>query len=347
MDTQNNRCMCPLMLTLLTVVASFSGGSPASAHSAQHRAQATEYVEPDRPVGQLIRRFRESGQDSYLDTAWTVIEPQLDVKRPAPGLLVDAAMLAQSRHDFVLALELLDRALEQHSQMPQAWLVRAAIELVRGNTDEARHACRQLRGSSALVAVSCHARVAIARGDSKRALRQLTAVLTHIEADGTDSGQLAWSLSVAGDAAVNLDPERAVLLYRRSLELAESAQVRSALVDVLLRLDRLADADSALSAGSTALPLAVRRLIVARREGRDSESAAEIARVDHRFRHWIAHGDWLHAREMARFYLDVLPRPELARKLALKNLELQREPEDQRLASRTAALLTAAANNGS
>ena len=171
---------------------------------------------------------------------------------------------------------------------------------------------------------------------NEKALKQLTAVLPHIDKDTADAGRLAWSFSVAGDAAAELDAKLAVSLYERSLELAESSQVRSALVDVLLNLDRLDEAKAVLDAGSTALPLAVRRLIVARREGREGEFAADIGRADRRFRHWITHGDWLHAREMARFYLDVLPRPQLARRLAAKNLELQREPEDLRLARRSA-----------
>jgi hypothetical protein len=50
---------------------------------------------------------------------------------------------------------------------------------------------------------------------------------------------------------------------------------------------------------------------------------------------WIARDDWLHAREMARFYFDVVDRPELARHLASINVSLQREPEDLRLEERT------------
>ena len=52
---------------------------------------------------------------------------------------------------------------------------------------------------------------------------------------------------------------------------------------------------------------------------------------------WIAAEDWLHAREMARFYLDVVERPALARQLAEVNIKLQREPEDIRLFERTRA----------
>ena len=60
-----------------------------------------------------------------------------------------------------------------------------------------------------------------------------------------------------------------------------------------------------------------------------------LLKVREEFTEWIADEDWLHAREMARFYIDVDDRPDLARRLALINLDLQREPEDERLERRT------------
>ncbi|MEO1246403.1 MAG: hypothetical protein AAFX56_12045 [Pseudomonadota bacterium] len=295
-------------------------GSPGKTHDA---------------VRPLIRAFRESGDDAHLDAAWALIEPGLEARDIDAATLVNAATVAQSRHDFVLALELIDRALAKSPHLDPAWLLRASIELVRGNTDSALDACRRLRRVATLTAISCRSRVAVAQGQHERALKQMTAVLTHVRRDDADADELAWSFSVAGDAAATLDTKLAASLYGNSLDLAESTQVRSALVDVLLRADRLDDAKAALASGSAALPLTVRRMIVAKRQNRDAEIAHEITRADRRFRHWIAHEDWLHAREMARFYLDVLPRPALAQQLARVNLAQQREAEDLLLAART------------
>ena len=124
-------------------------------------------------------------------------------------------------------------------------------------------------------------------------------------------------------------------LTRLLYAITESTQVRAALVDVLLTSEKLKQAADVLNAGSGALPLDVRRLIVARRTGRENAVRAEIAAADREFRHWIADEDWLHAREMARFYLDVLERPALARRLAALNASLQHEPEDLLLSRRT------------
>ena len=115
-------------------------------------------------------------------------------------------------------------------------------------------------------------------------------------------------LSVAGDAARLVDAIKAVAYYQHSLNLIESTQVRSALADVLIAAGKLDHARGVLDAGSDALPLVVRRLIVATRSGEASRYAREISAADHRFRQWIAEADWLHAREMARFY-NRRPRP--------------------------------------
>ena len=147
---------------------------------------------------------------------------------------------------------------------------------------------------------------------------------------------LAWSYSVAGDLAVAAgEPQEAVELYQHSLRLAERTQVRAALVDVLLNEAEFEDAWQTLDAGAPALPLLVRRLIVARQLERMNELGSVLAKVQNEFDLWIANEDWLHAREMTRFFIDVVDRPDLARRLALINVSLQREPEDLRLEKRT------------
>jgi hypothetical protein len=130
----------------------------------------------------------------------------------------------------------------------------------------------------------------------------------------------------------------AIDYYWRSIRLQESTQVRSALIDVLLAENELEQARQSLPEDTTALPLMVRRLIIANRLGIANSVKADIARADREFRNWIADEDWLHAREMARFYLDVHKQPQLARRLAVINLALQREPEDLRLEQRTRGL---------
>ncbi len=323
---------------LLVLVASL-GWSSTLAHDfhdgkSPRGAEASTAVQPSVGIRALIREFRRTGNDRNLDAAWNRLQPMLPDSTQDASVLVDAAIVAQSRHDFDTALELLDRALDIQPGFAQGWLVRASVELVRGNPDRAKAACARLRNVPAFIAVTCHARVGIARGEQASELKKLAAVLAAVDTTSADPEALAWSLSVAGDAAAASKPERAIAYYERSLENAESTQVRAALVDVLLATGRAASARSALESGHDALPLALRRLIVAVRLGEADSVAGKVALMDCEFRHWIAHRDWAHAREMARFYIDVLDRPELAQRLVCVNLGLQREPEDLALARR-------------
>jgi len=59
-----------------------------------------------------------------------------------------------------------------------------------------------------------------------------------------------------------------------------------------------------------------------------------IKNTHRQFTQWQQHKDFQHAREMAIFYLDVMPKPELALTLAKINLQNQQEPEDHALLRR-------------
>ena len=324
----------PLMAGLATFLLSPAARSHDVPGGHERHASGESAVQVD-DVRRLLAEFRMSGDDTYLDRAWATIEPELHANPHDVDVLIDAALVAQARHFFERALLLTRKALTFRRDNDQAWLLLAAIHLVRGETAEAGEACRQLRHTAMLVIMTCHARVAHASGDSMQAKLQLDRMLAVIDTSRTPSEWYAWALSVAADLAASAGQyQQAVDYYSRSLAQLESAQVRAALVDVLLAHDQLLKASDVLDAGSGALPLDIRRFIVAKRLGRTDMMAGAIARADHAFRHWMAEEDWLHAREMARFYLDVIVRPELARRLATINLELQKEPEDRRLAAR-------------
>lgn len=287
-------------------------------------------------VRALVVSFRETGDDRHLDEAWSLLLPSLATASPDSETLIAASFVAQSRHRFDEAIALIDRALTISNNNDEAWLLLASIQLVVGKTQAAAEACRNLRKVPPLVLLTCKARVALANGDHEVAFDRLRSLLDVVDSKRLSPDLLAWSYSVAGDLAVaSAERDHATRLYRQSLGLVERTQVRAALVDVLL-LD--ADHDIAwqtLEDGSLALPLLVRRLIVAKRLGRSQTLQATLSKVQREFERWIADEDWLHAREMSRFYIDVVDQPELARRLALINITLQQESEDRRLEERT------------
>ena len=287
-------------------------------------------------VRTLVVSFRETGDDRHLDEAWTLLTPALESASADPQTLITAAFVAQSRHEFDYAVRLISKALAINDNNDEGWLLLASIQLVLGDVESAAMACRQLRNVPPLVLLTCKARVALASGNHHVAFARLDGILTVAGSQGLSSELLAWSYSVAGDLAVaSGEAQQAVGLYQHALGLAERTQVRAALVDVLLNEGRYEDAWQTLDAGAPALPLLVRRLIAARRLDRMDELERVLAKVEKEFAVWITNEDWLHAREMTRFFIDVVDRPELARRLALINVSLQREPEDLRLEERT------------
>lgn len=313
---------------------------------AEHRAN-TDAVAPASILAgarERVLTFRKTGNDRHLDAAWELLEPALEAQDAGSEFLVTAAFIAQSRHEFEEALRLLDQALAANPHNDEGWLLHASIELVGGDAAAATRSCGRLTSSPAIVLITCKARIALAEASNNAvgfeslstALSRLTRVLDAVHEERLTPDLLAWSYSVAGDLAVSAgDSTEALRLYARSLSFAERTQVRAALVDVLLSERDYEAAWERLTIAPPALPLLVRQLITARKLGRLDAMSSELTKVQREFDDWIEKSDWLHAREMTRFFIDVVDRPQLARRLALINIGLQREPEDIRLERRT------------
>ena len=330
------------LIAMLASLPALSHDPLRDEHDRQHNDHHTEHHNNSHQrvnlsgARALVVSFRETGDDHHLDEAWTLLESALESASPDPETLITASFVAQSRHEFEYAVKLITKALAITDNNDEGWLLLASIHLVLGETESAAMACRQLRSVPPVVLLTCNARVALATGDHQIAFLRLNGVLNVADSQRLPPDILAWSYSIAGDlaaAAGKLD--QAVMLYQRSLTLADRTQVRAALVDALLSQAEYEIAWQALDDGSPALPLQVRRLIVAKRLGRIHELQSMLSKVQQEFEVWIANEDWLHAREMARFFIDVLDQPDLARRLALINISLQQEPEDQRLERRT------------
>lgn len=244
--------------------------------------------------------------------------------------LLTQSYAAQAQHEFTTALDLLDQHLQHKPDDDAAWLQKMALHLIRGETDAARQACRQLRRSDAIVVVTCHARIAHAEQEPGRWTDKLERLLATPAASALTPELRAWSLSVVGDLAIQSgDIDRAERLYRESLAHNDNPQVRASLVDLLIDAERWADASTSIGQTRASLTLRVQRLIVCQAMG--ESVASESHRLAHRFEHWIEDGDFEHAREMARFYLDVVGDRDRALQLATINAELQHEPEDRLL----------------
>jgi len=316
-----------IILTCLALSTSAVAHAPVEHMASDFGVQMSE-------TRQLILSFRRTGNDDYLTRAWSLVQLDL-VSNPSIDTLMTAAIVAQSRHQFDTSRQFIGKVLSINPQHNEAQLLLASISLVSGRTQAAKVACSALQQVNLLLPITCHARVALASGHAHIAYPKLQRVISRIDTQAS-SATLAWAQSVAGDLAAHLGYTRkAIAHYRSSLELLDQVQVRAALADVLLESKQPDDVLEIIDHHDAALPLLVRRLIALAQIQRLAESFHTVTLLDDAFTTWIDAEDWMHAREMARFYLDVIKRPELARLLALKNIEIQKEPEDFRLVQRT------------
>lgn len=326
--------------TLVLLVYAYAMSTPSLAHDA-HDHEDDQHVDahhlqvPNELATELVEKYRLTGDDHVLDDAWTAIDGEtLNASSDAEQLVLGAT-IAQARHDFAHAKTLLSYATNGRPNYDAAWLLQASVDLIGGHTTSARKACQRLRAMPVVIGMTCLARVDVAEGRFKHAHRKMDAVIDALESRSLPANMKAWVHSVAGDAAAPYHAAEAEDHYRASLQLEERAQVRAALADLLINADQLAEAKAVLDVESESLALAVRRLIVQRSTSTTASNKDEVMKFDHVFHHWIEDDDWAHAREMARFYLDVLPEPCLAKRLADINIEIQKESEDQQLVERT------------
>ena len=124
------------------------------------------------------------------------------------------------------------------------------------------------------------------------------------------------------------DTEAADRLFERVMAHSPSAQVKVAWADHLIATGRGDKVLQTVGTDETNLALLLRRFLALKEAGRLSEVKGEIHQLHHEFHHAISHGDFEHGREYALFYLDIYPRPSLAKTAAEGNYTNQREPED-------------------
>ena len=289
-------------------------------------------------VRELIQSYRQTGNDAYLETAWNLMQTELPTNASAKSLLT-YAILSQSRHQFDVARKFVVRALALDASNNEAWLLLASIHLVVGRIEPARNACGHLKNASILITVTCFARIALADGKAEVAYPKLAKLLMSAAAQYFGATTLdirAWAESVAGDlSSASHLPKQAIDHYRRSLTHLDQVQVKAALADVLLADRQAPMVVDLIDHHEAALPLKIRRLIALKTLSRSHETEEDTTNLNEAFTRWIELEDWLHAREMCRFYLDVLPQPDLAKKLAIHNIKMQKELEDVRLLQRT------------
>jgi hypothetical protein len=243
----------------------------------------------------------------------------------------------QARHEFDSAQAELRGLLADPTLAPplraQALLDAAAVHQLRAELPQARGLCEQLLPLAALPAQACLAELASLTpdADAARAAAQTLARLS------PGRLPLPWLALMRAELAERLGDEAAApLLYRQALAGQDEVYTRAAYADWLLARGRAVEAQTLLerSVDADADALLLRRVIAAHQLGRSD--AALTGRLRERLAAANQREPGRHAREQARFALDVLGQPQEALRLAQLNWAMQREPADAVLLLRAA-----------
>lgn len=342
----------------------------SSEERARQRAEQRVLAQQPRDLGlalraarEAIERARRDGDPRELGTAQAWLRPWWDDPAAPPAARLLKAIVLQARHEFDAALAELDHVLAT-PRLPsaveaQAALTRASLLQVRGRWDEARQGCQRLAGPPLSLphGRACLAELDSLQGRDAQAMKQLSA----LERD--PRAPQAWLMLLRAEMAERQGRPEAGELYARALALEEGIYVRAAYADWLLDAGRPADAAAVAMAGvagtasaasEAAAPLAIEnlpdalllRVAIAWKRSSHPDAARAAAQMQSRFDAAALRGDTTHARERARFALDVRQDAAVALREATLNWTQQREPADAVLlmrASRAARRPEAAA----
>ena len=288
--------------------------NPADPDAAKQAARAT------------INEGRDAGDSRMVGAALGILRPFM--ANPDPETLYLAATARQYQHDFLGALKLLDQALQLDPGDVNARLSRATIQTVLGNYELAQKDCQELDGVRG-VALLCQATALLLTDKAPAIVKRLTLMVDHPEL--LDPALKPWALGLMGEIAeTSGDHARARDYFAQVLAINPKAiRERLLLADLLLQ-DGMPDQVPALLAKAPATDgVLIRRVLAAvATGGKDEADRAELAK---RFQLNLDLGLTAHAREEARYFLEIAGDPAMALSRAQVNWNLQHEFEDAKL----------------
>lgn len=288
-----------------------------------------------------LEAAHQQGDPRYLGYAEAQLGPWLNLPEPPTDVLLLRARLLQANHRFDAALIDLGRVLKRSPGQPEALLLSASINQVRGRYSEARLACRGLQGLELLpLALICQAQIDGVTGQARAALTRLQKLPRRNL--GLTPAQGAWLDLGIADLADRLgDNSLTEASLRRAL--VSGAEAVGAYADWLHAEGRDAESLVLLRKWTThdGLLMRLARAEQTSQPGVFRQHRAELLR---RLADFRQRGEAGHEREQALLYLDVLKDPDNALVLARRNWQQQRETADFRIYGRAARAANAVAD---
>lgn len=311
--------------------------------AAEHKRLRRALAERPRDVAtalalsrSTLERSRLSGDARLAGQALGVLAAwDGDPQAPAE-IRLQRATLLQHLHDFDAAAAELDALLRSQPRQPQALLTLATIRRVQGRYEDSDRACRGLAEAGQLLyARACSAENQALRGEVDAARGEFEAL---VRLQPGQAAWVAWLRTSLGELEARAGrPDAAVAQLRAALRAEDGPYARLALADVLIDTRRWDEAWRTLDGDDASEGFLLRRAIVARALARTE--AAELRSVLARRHAQSAlrpQAVPVHARERARFALELDGDAARAVSLARANLQTQREATDLVLMHRAA-----------
>jgi Tfp pilus assembly protein PilF len=292
------------------------------------REQPEDPARASAAARKAIELARRESDPRYWGRAQAALGPWWKQAEPPPEVQTLRATIRQAQHDFVGARADLEHVTARDPSDMQAWLTLAVVAQVVGDYAAAQAACARLDAQvPALVSVTCHAQLDSVSGRAAPARQAMEQVLARSPSDP----QREWALSVLGEIDARAgDDAAAEKAFRAALQSdPEDGYTKSALADLLLELERPNEVEPLLASRLTDDNSVLRLAIAERKKLGKPGPYAQM--LEARYQASEARGDTVHLREQARFALEVRGDAGRALSLALKDLEVQKEPADLRI----------------
>jgi hypothetical protein len=286
---------------------------------------------------------REQGDARYAGLALGALRAW-PIGRPTPTeVLVMRATVAQYLHDFDGAALLLQQALIREPAHAQALLTLATVRRVQARLSESDVACHALlQSGQALHGQACLAENLSLRGKHEAARQAIEALLGQAQVRAPAAFALRqWLLTTLAEVHERAgQPRAAEAAWQQAMALGAHPYVLAAYADFLLQQGRSQEVLSLL-ADQTQTDAVLLRLCIAAKRVQDAHLGGWAKEMQQRLAASASRPDGaqVHAREQARFALEVQHLPEQALGLARLNLKFQRETADLLVFAQAAAAL--------
>ncbi|MEO6366112.1 MAG: hypothetical protein ABIO38_08725 [Luteimonas sp.] len=287
---------------------------------------------PAMQAQQLLAAASRTG-DARLATRADGLLQRLPSPSTDRQILRARAFSAQHRHDFTLALTLLDRLIALDARDGDARLARAQIHLLQGRLPKARSDCTTLAlGIDSGRGLLCVAALSSRIGNYSAAIDVLDRWLQARQ----DDGLRRYALVMRAETASRIQASDADAWYQRALALdrddvrtlasyARHLRAKGAHAQVMALLRNVPSHDG----------LQLQRALAAHALG-DPEAPALARMQGRRYALARAAGSEPELRDEAEYMLTLARNPPAALRLAQRNFETQRDVEDVAILQRAA-----------